>query len=135
MTTAATNFLDTNILIYAISDDRRAIQAQALLDLPFVVSGQTLNEFANVARKKLSMSWQDTSTAIEAIVSISTLVVPVDEKVTLAALKLAPLYNLSFYDAAMIAAALQAGCKQYYSEDMQHGLVVEKHLTIVNPFH
>lgn len=134
MTAVATNFLDTNILIYAISDDSRAIQAQALLHQPFVVSGQTLNEFANVARKKLSMSWLDISAAIEALVSISKLVVPVDQKITFAALKLAPLYNLSFYDAAMIAAALQAGCTQYYSEDMQHGLVVEKHLTIVNPF-
>ncbi len=134
MKVAATNFLDTNILIYAISGDKRAGQAQALLDLPFVISGQTLNEFANVARKKLLMSWSDIAEAIEAIVAVSMLIVPINEKTTLAALRLAPRYNLSFYDAAMVAAALQVGCERYFSEDMQHGLVVEKQLTVVNPF-
>lgn len=134
MTVVATSFLDTNILIYAMSSDRRAGRAQSLIDLPFVISGQTLNEFANVARKKLLLPWPDIADAIEAIVAASHFVVPTNAKTTLAALQLAPRYNLSFYDASMIAAALEVGCQQFYSEDMQDGLVVEKHLTIVNPF-
>ena len=43
-------------------------------------------------------------------------------------------YQLQWYDSLIIAAALQAGCTTLYSEDMQHGLVVEKSLTIINPF-
>lgn len=62
------------------------------------------------------------------------LIVPIDEKTTLAALSLAPRYSLSFYDAAMIAAALRVGCERHYSEDLHDGLVVEKQLTVVNPF-
>lgn len=130
----AADFLDTNILIYAFSTDSRAIKAQALLYGPFVISVQTLNEFANAARKKLKMSWSDTAEAVKAVVRVSSLIVPINEKTTLAALDLAQHYNFSFYDAAMITAALNAGCSRYYSEDLHHGLLVERRLTIVNPF-
>lgn len=130
----ATNFLDTNVLIYAVSDDRRASQAQALLYLPFVVSVQTLNEFANAARKTLKMPWSDIAVAVKAIVGVSSSIVPISEQTTLAALELAQRYNFSFYDATMVAAAVDAGCSRYYSEDLHHGLLVEKRMTIVNPF-
>ncbi|WP_200943278.1 MULTISPECIES: hypothetical protein [unclassified Rhizobium] len=43
-------------------------------------------------------------------------------------------FNLSIYDALMIAAALQADCHEIFSEDMQHGLVIDGRLTISNPF-
>jgi predicted nucleic acid-binding protein len=42
-------------------------------------------------------------------------------------------YKLSFYDAVGVVAALEAGCKRLLSEDMQHGLKIEK-LVILNPF-
>lgn len=43
-------------------------------------------------------------------------------------------YHFSFYDSLIIAAALKASYKVLYSEDMQHGQVIENTLTIVNPF-
>ena len=43
-------------------------------------------------------------------------------------------YQLSFYDSLMLAAAVQGGATTFYSEDMQHGLVVEDKLTIIDPF-
>jgi predicted nucleic acid-binding protein len=42
-------------------------------------------------------------------------------------------YQYSFYDSLIIAAALEAGCKTLYSEDMQHGQRIEQ-VTIKNPF-
>ncbi|SCB19680.1 Predicted nucleic acid-binding protein, contains PIN domain [Rhizobium multihospitium] len=129
------DFLDTNVLLYALMEDHRAERAQALLAQPFVVGAQALNEFANVGRKKLHMPWGDIREAVEAIVKLSANVIPVSEKITLAALQLVERYNFSFYDATMVAAAIEAGCTRYHSEDLHDGLLVEKQLTIVNPFH
>jgi len=53
-------FFDTNVLVYAVTeDDARSSQAEALLAAGGVISMQILNEFASVARRKLSMSWPD----------------------------------------------------------------------------
>jgi predicted nucleic acid-binding protein len=127
-------FLDTNVLLYSFTDDERAQKAQSLLADPFVVSVQALNEFANVGRKKLRLPWKRIQEAIGTIVELSASVIAIDEKTTLSALNLAERYNFSYYDAAMVAAALQGNCERYYSEDLHDGLVVEKRLTISNPF-
>lgn len=50
------------------------------------------------------------------------------------ALWLSERYQLSFYDASIISAALLAGCETLWSEDMQHGLTVDGRLTVRNPF-
>ena len=49
-------------------------------------------------------------------------------------LALAERYGLSTYDAMIAASALHAGCNKLWSEDMQHGMVLEGRLRIVNPF-
>jgi predicted nucleic acid-binding protein len=43
-------------------------------------------------------------------------------------------YGYSYYDCLIIASALEANCNILYSEDMQHGQVIENTLKIVNPF-
>ncbi len=50
------------------------------------------------------------------------------------ALDLVERHNFAFYDALMVAAALRADSKVFFSEDMQDGLIVEGRLEIVNPF-
>jgi predicted nucleic acid-binding protein len=50
-----------------------------------------------------------------------------------AARALAEDHRLSFYDALIVASAIEAGCDIVYSEDMQHGRKFGS-LTIVNPF-
>ncbi|MEZ2222302.1 PIN domain-containing protein [Rhizobium sp. RCC_161_2] len=128
------SFLDTNVLLYAFAEDPRASRAQSLLADPFVTSVQALNEFANVGRKKLRLPWTRIYDVVQTIVDLSVSILPIDEKTTLSALKLAERYNFSYYDAAMIAAALKGKCERCYSEDLHDGLVVEKQLTIINPF-
>jgi predicted nucleic acid-binding protein len=50
------------------------------------------------------------------------------------ALALVERYGFSFYDALLIAAALHAGCSRLYSEDLQHGQLIDRQLRILNPF-
>jgi predicted nucleic acid-binding protein len=50
------------------------------------------------------------------------------------ALRIAERYGLSIDDALIAEAALLAGCKTLHSEDMQDGQVIERQLTIRNPF-
>ncbi len=47
---------------------------------------------------------------------------------------LAERYQLAWYDALIAASAMLADCTTLYSEDFQHGLVIEKKLKVVNPF-
>jgi predicted nucleic acid-binding protein len=48
-------------------------------------------------------------------------------------LELQSRHGLSFYDALIVAAALEAGCTRLYTEDLQHGQKIEG-LLIQNPF-
>lgn len=128
------NFLDTNILVYALSEEPKAEVAQSIMIEPFIVSVQALNEFANVGRKKLKLSWKRIEEAIDDISATASAIIVLDKQATMAALKLVQRYNLAFYDALMLATALSANCSQYYSEDLQHGLLVEGRLTVINPF-
>jgi predicted nucleic acid-binding protein len=63
-----------------------------------------------------------------------TEVLPVDEQVTRKCAELAMRFQLSNWDALIVAAAVLAGCEKLYSEDLQHGQVLEG-VTIENPFH
>ncbi len=49
-------------------------------------------------------------------------------------MKIAESYGCGIYDAFVVAAALDARCKTLYSEDFQDGQVIERNLTIRNPF-
>ncbi|OYW60850.1 MAG: hypothetical protein B7Z40_19435 [Bosea sp. 12-68-7] len=132
--TAAREFLDTNVLVYAFSDDPRSARAEALLAKGCVSGVQALNEFANVARRKLAMEWREVREALDALRALLASVAPLDLAVHLAGIEIAERHRLSVYDAMMIAAALRLRCTTFWSEDLQDGLVVEGRLTIRNPF-
>jgi predicted nucleic acid-binding protein len=66
-------FLDTNILVYAVSDDPRRSRAQELLAEGGTISVQVLNEFANVLLVKLRKPWPDIEAAIEDICAVAEL--------------------------------------------------------------
>lgn len=134
MTAGVAGFLDTNILVYALADDAKSAVAQSLMAKPFVISVQALNEFANVGRRKLGLSWERVAGHIEDIALAAHVVLPLEQEFNSVALRLAPRFNLAFYDALMVAAALSAGCSTYYSEDLHHGLVIDGRLAVINPF-
>jgi predicted nucleic acid-binding protein len=126
-------FFDSNILIYAYSTDPRRERAINVIAPGGTISAQVLNEFTNVLRKKQKVEWP----VIEAVVASLRLqfpdIVPVTAETHAAALPLARDHGLAFYDALVVATAIDAGCDTLYSEDLQHGRGFGS-LTIINPF-
>ncbi|HWU62379.1 MAG TPA: PIN domain-containing protein [Ensifer sp.] len=127
-------FLDTNILVYAASHDPRSEMARAIVQNHFIISVQCLNEFANVARRKLLMSWEEIGEISALYRDIADEVVALDTDLHVTALGLASRYGYSLYDASILAAAIKAGCKVLYSEDMQSGQILDEGIEITNPF-
>jgi predicted nucleic acid-binding protein len=129
------DFLDTNVLIYAVGkNDPRASQAEALLASGGIVSIQSLNEFVSVARRKLGMSWKEVKEFLDLICILCPDPVPISLDTHRGALAIAEKYGYSIYDALVASAALEAGCKTLYSEDLQDGQIINRQLTIRNPF-
>jgi predicted nucleic acid-binding protein len=128
-------FLDTNVLIYAITrNDARAEIAEALLAAGGVVSVQVFNQFAATARRKLGMSWDDIAEALEAIRILCPSPRAISVETHDAAVQIARTLGFHMYDALVVASALAAGCATLYTEDLQDGQVIEERLTIRNPF-
>lgn len=128
------SFFDTNVLIYLVSSDLpKADRAEAILAEGGTISVQVLNEVANVARRKMGMSWSDTHALLEMLRGLVT-VHPLTVETHEAGLELAERYGLSLYDSMIAAAALLAGCDRLWSEDMQHGMLLEGAVRIMNPF-
>lgn len=128
------SFFDTNVLLYlASSDAAKADRAEEIISQGGVISVQVLNEIANVARRKMQMSWQETRTFLNTVRALLT-VHPITTDTHDAALRLAERYTLSVYDALIAAAALHAECATLWSEDLQHGMVIDQQLQIINPF-
>ncbi len=128
------DFLDSNVLVYAFTADPRAMSAQTLLERGAVISVQGLNEFANVARRKLGRTWAEVCDALDSIRGVCRTIVPLDIETHVDALRIAERYGYAFFDALMIASAVRADCTVLWSEDMHDGHVVDKRLRIANPF-
>jgi predicted nucleic acid-binding protein len=127
-------FLDSNVLVYAFTADPRATTAQGLLERGCTISVQALNEFTNIARRKLGMTWQEIREALAAIRTLCRAILPVDLDVHTDAIRIAERHGYGIFDALIIAAALRADCATLWSEDMQDGIVVDSRLRIANPF-
>jgi predicted nucleic acid-binding protein len=131
----AREFFDTDVLIYAVAEnDPRAAKAEALLVRGGRVSVQSLNEFVSVARRKLGRSWRDVKELLDLICLLCPDPVPVSLDTHQAAVTIAERYGYGIYDALIAAAALEAGCRTLYSEDLQDGQIVNRQLMIRNPF-
>jgi predicted nucleic acid-binding protein len=128
------SFFDSNVLVYLASQDSaKADRAEAVLDDGGAISAQVLNEIANVARRKMRMSWQETRGFLDSLRGLLA-VHPVTVETHELGLELAERYNLAIYDAFIAASALLAECDRLWSEDMQDGLAIERKLRVVNPF-
>jgi len=128
------SFFDTNVLVYLASGDAaKADRAEAAIAAGGSISVQVLTELANVARRKMRMSWDDTHALLNTLRGLLT-VHPITVETHETGLRLAERYGLSIYDSMIAASALDAGCDTLWSEDMQHGMKLDEGLRIVNPF-
>ena len=128
-----TAFFDTNILVYAQQDGAKAETARKVMAQGGAISVQVLNEFAAVARRKLGHGWPEIAEAIDDALALTDTPLPLTLETHAAARALARDDGLSFYDALIVASALDAGCDTLYTEDLQHGRVFGG-LTVRNPF-
>jgi predicted nucleic acid-binding protein len=131
---AGARFFDTNILIYAFAaDDPRSGPAEALIAEGGTIGIQVLNEFTNVTRRKLRWDWPQIDASLSVIEELLGVARPLTTALHAQAIGLARDSKLSFYDALIVAAALDARCETLFSEDLQHGQQFST-VTVVNPF-
>jgi predicted nucleic acid-binding protein len=133
-------FIDTNVLIYWVDDSTRADVVEQLLAQQAVISVQVLNEFANVLRKKRAMPLPDVEALCTTLIDTCD-VLDLSVRTHQTALALMARYQLSVYDANIVAAAALSDCAVLYTEDMQDGLNLKlpgsagtNSLLIRNPF-
>ncbi len=129
------DFFDTNVALHLLSaDTAKADRTDELLAIGRgTISVQGLNEFAAVAIRKLKMPLpevREVLDTIRAVCDVETVTVETHDR----ALAVVERYGFSLYDSLLIAAALIADCKVLYSEDLQHGQLIDRQLRVVNPF-
>ena len=131
-------FLDANVLLYAssnaVEDKNKRDRAQALMiAAPFALSAQVLQEYiANALRKKqLGISETNIHAMLE--IAATATVLPISLELILTSVQIRRKFQVSHWDATIIAAALELGCTTLYSEDLNHGQKYDG-VQVVNPF-
>ena len=132
-------FLDTNILLYSISqnpaESGKRDRAIALLEDDLsTLSVQVLQEFyvqATRASRADAIAHELAAGLIEAWLRFR--IQDMNLAVLKSALRIRQTHGFSFWDSAILAAALVLGCDRVYTEDLTHGQVVDG-LTVIDPF-
>lgn len=127
-------FLDTNVLIYVLSDDepKREVAISLIKNNPHI-SIQVLNEFCNVCKKKMGFSYPEIQNIILQLLPQIQLV-QLHKSTILKALDIGDSYKYSYYDSLILASAIEANCNIVYSEDFQHNQKINNSLLVLNPF-
>ena len=129
------SFFDTSVLLYIASGEpAKAERAEVLIASGGTISVQVLNEIANVAWRKMRMSWDETQTFLSSLRGLLS-VEPITIETHESGLALAQRYGLSVYDAMIAASALMADCDTLWSEAMHDTLRIDGRLRVSNPFH
>lgn len=132
-------FFDTNVLVYALGlptarpMDARGETAERLLSEGGQVSVQILNELADVAARKLNFSWAKIAELMRIVEVLCGPALPLTAEAQRAAVQIAGSRGYRIFDAMILASAKEAGCGTLYTEDLQHGQLIDG-VRIVNPF-
>jgi predicted nucleic acid-binding protein len=133
-------FIDSNVWLYALMQTNDAVRgdkrqrARALLaglERP-VINSQVVREVCSNMLKKAAEPEAGLLRLITDLY-LKCEIHPSTEAQHLLASQLRQSASFSYWDSLIVAAALDAGCTTLFSEDMQHGRVIEGRLTIVNP--
>ena len=137
-------FIDTNIWVYAfLESEKDAGKQVAALDLlrnlsptrRIVVSAQVINEFHWTLSRKYNIADEVIRDKVERGIALLADIVPLDYSAYRDSFQLRKKYRLSFWDTLIVASSLHNGCSALFSEDLNHGLIIEKTLRVINPFH
>jgi predicted nucleic acid-binding protein len=133
-------FVDSNVLVYAVSQDEpekqsraREIVARGFIEGCFAISTQVMLEvFVNITRKaKIALPSREAFDYVQSFAEWP--VVDMTPSLVLAALDLAQRAQISPWDAAILQAARHAGCKKVLSEDLGDGHLYGG-IAVENPF-
>lgn len=131
--------LDTNVLVYSVSshpsEKEKRDRARTLVrEVDFGTSAQILGEFYVTVTQKIAKPLPNVE-AIQFIMRLIRLpVVPIDSELVLDAIALKQEHQVSYWDAAIIAAAHRLGAETVYSEDLSHNHIYGS-IRVVDPFH
>jgi predicted nucleic acid-binding protein len=132
-------FIDTNILLYSISRDpaeatKHDVAVSLLESDDIALSVQVLQEFYVQATRPTRSDAIDHAIAVGLIRTwLRFRVQEITQPILFGALDIKAQHRLSYWDAALVAAARALGCDELLSEDMRHGRVIEG-VAIRNPF-
>jgi len=132
-------FFDTNILIYSVDRDEAVKSGPAgeLVETHLVrgngaISVQVLREFYSVSRRLGSpLSERQAQEMVDYFSTFRTL--SEDASMVLGAVRRTQAMSISFWDALIVEAALKAGADRLFTEDLQHGQIIEG-MRVENPF-
>ncbi|MCL2780663.1 MAG: PIN domain-containing protein [Actinomycetia bacterium] len=129
-------FIDTNVLAYAFdtaSPEKRATAQELIANTPFVTSAQVLGELYVTLTRKLTNK-VPTDVARQAIDELRALpVVATSAALVAAAIGTSTRFQLSYWDALIIEAAVAGGCATLLTEDLNNRAVI-RGVRVVNPF-
>ncbi len=132
-------FIDTNVFLYSLSD-RQEEQPKAerarelLLNENWGWSVQVAGEFYHVATSAKRQFRLPHTSAMEYVKTwLNFPTASLHASTVLSALQLKERFQVSYWDAVIIAAAHELGCSRIYSEDLSHGQDYDG-VTVVNPF-
>jgi predicted nucleic acid-binding protein len=132
-------FVDSNLWLYAFAlrpgEEARHERARELIEAPvrYTISEQVIAEVSINLLRKAHFAEDRLLELVESFYTRCQVVVPtLATHRTASRLRRANLF--SYWDSLIVAAALGADCTTLYSEDMQHGQIVDGRLTILNPF-
>ncbi len=135
---SARSFLDTNVLVYADDKAEPGKQRRALALIAEhrrartgVVSLQVLQEYFVTVTRKLHVDARVARRKVELLSELDVATTAVSD--ILAAIDLHRLYGFSFWDAMILRAAKQTGCRVLLSENFQDVREIDG-LAIENPF-
>lgn len=138
-------FIDSNIWLYALTTPRdgedmskRDKAIKCLCDLAeqntIIVSIQVINEFHWNMLRKFKINDNSVAEIVEVNIESIAVITEIGYSTYRKAFDLRQKYSLSFWDSLIVASALEAECEMLYTEDMQHGQIIESSLTVYNPF-
>jgi len=131
-------FVDTNIFVYAkLFNEKEKLKRQKAVSFfknqtnRVVISTQVLNEFSNVLLRH-KVTDNAIIAAVNEIAQV-TKVPPLTLATVQKAWQIKQQYHFSYWDSLIISAALLENCETLFTEDLQHGQLIEKQLVIQNP--
>ncbi len=127
--------VDTNIIIYSLNDsypEKKKVALNIICNLPYL-SSQAFTESINICRRKLKYD-KIKQMKVANFILDNCQFESVDPPTIRLSHELIVRYDFQYFDAIIVSSALQANCTILYTEDMQHQLLVEKRLRIINPF-